>query len=262
MSLGQLLRRGLVSGAAAGLCAAVVLWLVVEPVVRRALSVEDRRGAVAHQRMAAPLVSRTVQQWGGIVTVLVVGALFGAIFAVVFARCRQALPAASDLGRSVVLAALGFGVFALLPALKMPANPPAVGNPATVTERTLLYVLTILLGALGVGAVTGVNGLLRGGRLSAPVRVALDAAVGLAWVVAVLVLVPGSPDAVPADVPAALLWDFRVASLAQLATMWLVAGLVFGVLVDSRTRTGRLAVSAGVLSDEVGDKVADAGLDP
>jgi predicted cobalt transporter CbtA len=33
-------------------------------------------------------------------------------------------------------------------------------------------------------------------------------------------------------VPAALLWDFRLASLAQLATMWLTLGLVFGLLLE------------------------------
>ena len=50
---------------------------------------------------------------------------------------------------------------------------------------------------------------------------------------------PGSPDVVPDDVPADLLWDFRVASLAQLAAMWLTLGLVFGVLMERAATSDR-----------------------
>ena len=65
-------------------------------------------------------------------------------------------------------------------------------------------------------------------------RWAVDVVAAVVLVVLVLVLVPGSPDAVPADVPADLLWDFRLASLAQLAAMWLTLGLVFGAAHGAR----------------------------
>jgi len=51
----------------------------------------------------------------------------------------------------------------------------------------------------------------------------------------VFALVPGTPDTVPADVPATLLWDFRLASLTQLAVMWATLGVTFGLLVQTRT---------------------------
>jgi predicted cobalt transporter CbtA len=41
-------------------------------------------------------------------------------------------------------------------------------------------------------------------------------------------------------VPASLLWDFRLASLAQLTVMWLTLGLVFGLLME-RAAAPRLA---------------------
>ena len=69
---------------------------------------------------------------GGGITVIIVGFLFGVIFTVVFARLRDRLPATTDLGRSLLLAAIGFVVFSLLPAIRIPSNPPAVGDPSTV----------------------------------------------------------------------------------------------------------------------------------
>lgn len=237
MGFPALLRRGATAGAAAGVCAALVMWLVVEPVLRRALVVEAARGG-GHHHDEEPLVSRTVQVAGGLLAAVVVGVIVGVVFTVAFARLRPTLPAATDLGRSLVLAGTGFTVFALLPAIQIPANPPGAGDPATVGERTLIFALTILLGLLGIGAVLAVDRALRE-KVTVPVRVGLDVLAGVVWVVALLVLVPGSPDGIPADVPAALLWEFRLASLAQLAAMWLALGVVFGVLVDGRTRRAR-----------------------
>jgi predicted cobalt transporter CbtA len=217
------------------------MWLVVEPVIRRALAVEEARGS--HHHDEEPIVSRTVQVWGGLVTAVLVGVLFGVVFTVVFARLRQRLPASTELGRSLVLASIGFAVLTLVPAVQIPANPPGAGSPETVNERTLIYVLTLLLGLLGVGAVLAMDRRLHG-LATDPIRVALDVLLGVAWLIVLLVVLPDLPDRVPVDVPAGLLWDFRLASLAQLAVMWLVVGVVFGLLVDGRTqRTRRVARS-------------------
>jgi predicted cobalt transporter CbtA len=233
MTLGFLLRRGLAAGAAAGVVAAGVVWLVVEPVLRRALALEEP--AMAHGgHHDEPLVSRGAQVVGGLLTTAVVGVLVGVVFAVVFARVRHRLSGGTDFGRSVLLAVLGFGVFSLLPAVKYPANPPGVGNSATVTERTLLYALSILMGLLVLTVVTMVHRALGGRRLRPAQVVGIDAVVAAAGIVAVLALLPPTPDAIPADVPADLLWDFRLASLAQLASMWATLGLVFGLLLDAR----------------------------
>lgn len=241
MTLVDLLRRGLAAGAAAGLAAAVMLWLVVEPVLEKALKIEDARAAVgdghAHSHgEEEPLVSRTLQVIGGMGTAIVVGCLFGIVFAVVFARTRHRLPAATDHGRAVVLAALGFVVLTLAPALKIPANPPAVGDPETVNRRTLLYVLSILVAlAIVLGAFT-LDKVLADAGFSAPARSTL-VVVAVALVAGlVFALTPGTPDRIAADMPAALIWDFRLASLAQLGAMWATLGLVFGLLVSPRVK--------------------------
>jgi predicted cobalt transporter CbtA len=69
----------------------------------------------------------------------------------------------------------------------------------------------------------------------------VDAAVAVGLAAVALWLLPGTPDTIPADVPAALIWDFRVASLVQLATMWAVLGTVFGLLSVRQEATAREA---------------------
>ena len=233
MKFTHLLRYGLAAGAAAGLGAALVMYLVVEPVIRRSLAVEEARD---HAEGVHPmeLVSRTTQVAAGLLTTVVVGMLFGLVFTVVFAKVRHRLPAGSEQGRAVQLAALGFTVFVLVPALRIPANPPAVGDPSTITRRTLVWLLTVLLSVLATGMLFALDRRLA--ALSSPVRRLVLVAAGVSCFVALMLLVPGSPDPIPADVPAGVIWDFRVASLAQLLTLWGVLGLGFGLLAE-RSRT-------------------------
>jgi predicted cobalt transporter CbtA len=236
----HLLRYGALAGAAAGVSAALVLWLVVEPVIRRALAIEDARPS--HDHAHEELVTRGQQVVGGLVTAGIVGVLFGVVFAVVFAKARHRLPAGSDQGRVAVLAVIGYAVFVLLPALSVPANPPSVGDPDTVTRRTLLYLLTILVGALIAGMLFAADRWLRGRGGRPAARRTAVVLFGAAAVTVLLVAMP-APDPIPVDVPAALIWDFRVASLAQLAVMWGVLGLTFGLLVDREEASAREPVA-------------------
>jgi hypothetical protein len=50
---------------------------------------------------------------------------------------------------------------------------------------------------------------------------------------------PAVASTIPADVPADLIWDFRLASVAQQASMWLVLACVFGLLQSRRTTAAR-----------------------
>lgn len=256
MGLTSLLRRGLAAGAAAGLAAAIMLWLVVEPVLRQALKVEDARTAAetaaivakgGHIHEEEPLVSRALQVIGGMGTALVIGALFGVVFAVVFAKVRHRLPGASDYGRSLALATFGFGAFVLAPALKIPSNPPAVGNPESVDRRTLIYVLAVIIAVALIIAAFAFDEYLATKGLDGAVRTSLVVvgfvvAAGLAFAVT-----PGSPDTIASDMGAQIVWDFRVASLLQLATLWGVLGMVFGVLVTRKSAgtAAREPVSSG-----------------
>ncbi|MFC7491904.1 MULTISPECIES: CbtA family protein [unclassified Knoellia] len=279
ISFGSVLRAGVAAGAAAGLASALVIWLLVEPVIRKALVIEDRRGASGGHAgghagesalFAIPailpahggeLVTRAQQVIGGAVTSMLVGIAFGVIFAVVFAKARHRLAGDSDFWRSLGLAAIGFGAIALLPAIVVPANPPAVGDPATVTQRTWLYVLSLLLGVAIALAVPMLDRVLAARGLADSTRWSLDVLATVLAVVVVVVVLPGSPDAVPEDVPAALLWDFRVASLAQLAAMWVTLGTVFGLLME-RTVAAKQPSSSGDSGSAHEQELSAAGRAP
>lgn len=233
-----LLRNGLFAGIAAGLVAALLQWLITEPVIRRALEIEDRaaaaEGGAGHSH--DELVSRGEQVGYGMLTAFVIAVVFGVILSVVYARVRPRLPGQADFGRGVWLAAFGFFAFALMPMLAIPANPPGFGDPSTVDRRTLIYFAAILCGLLVVGAAGAVDRLLAARDRSLRITVNTLAFAGITTLA--LVIVPNTPDKIPTTGDASLIagadliWDFRLASLLQLGAMWLVLGLVFGMLMS------------------------------
>ncbi|TCM44970.1 putative cobalt transporter CbtA [Kribbella sp. VKM Ac-2568] len=230
-------------GAAAGGAAAVFSLLVVEPTIRIALAVEEGRATAEHSHSGptpehthdAELVGRGLQQVGGALAVIAAALLLSLVYAVVLARVRRTW----DLGelRSALLVAVAcFAVLALGPGLKYPANPPAVGDPDTVTQRTTLYVTSIVVSALIAAAVVTV--VRTGHRRSWSSTRISWAAAGILAVGCVLLFagLPAAPDAIPSDVGAALVWRFRVQSLGLLALLWATLGLVAGSVLS---RAGR-----------------------
>ena len=231
--LGRLLTSGIVAGALSGAFSVLVTRRAMAP----ALAIEEARSAGGSDTHAGAeqLFSRDVQVWGGVLGTVVAAVVFAVLLAVAYGALRHRLPGATDFARLVLLAAIGFGVLALLPALKIPANPPAVGDPATVTTRTGLYVGVLLTGLMTAILVAALVSFLRGRGTSVATTAVAASATGAVLVTLVLVLLPGSPDALPGDVPADVVWDFRLASLGQLALLWAALGLVGGWLVDRAT---------------------------
>ncbi|MFE9746548.1 CbtA family protein [Saccharothrix saharensis] len=230
-----LLARGLGAGAVSGLLAGLVGVLVVEAPIRAALAVEQARPAGpggGHEH--GEVFSRGTQVVGGVLAAVVVGVAVGALFATAYAGSRRWFTTKAPFVRAVALSAAAFGAAAVLPAVKYPANPPGVGAADTVEYRTVLYLGLIAAGlvvAVGASALAS-----RLGRLSPPVRATAVALAVVAAVVVLLVAFPATPDTVPSDVPGGVLWEFRLASLAETATLWLGLGVVFGLLVDPATR--------------------------
>ncbi len=246
----NVLLRGIGAGGIAGLSAGLVGLVVVEIPIRAALAVEEARAASApvdpggHDH--GEMFGRGTQMVGGVLAAVIVGLAVGALFATAYAGSRRWFTDRTPFSRSVTLSAAVFGAAALLPAVKYPANPPAVGDPDTVGYRTVLYLGVIAAGLLVVFGASYLASRL--GHLSGPVRstvVTLAVVVGL---VVILLAFPGPPDAVPADMPSSVLWDFRLASLAETATLWLGLGVVFGLLIDPsvRSRSTKHANSAAL----------------
>lgn len=225
--LRALLVRGLSAGLAAGALAFVFAHTFGEPQIRHAIAFERQRAVAAGQAPEAEVVSREIQSTVGLgLGVVVYGTAFGGLFALAFALVNGRLGAVGVRALAGLLALGGFVALYLVPFLKYPAAPPAVGDPATIGHRSLLY-----FGMLGLSA-AGAVGAVRLGRGLRPRLGGWDAtlaAIG-AYAAAMLVaglLLPGV-DEVPTTFPATVLWWFRVAAVGTQVVLWGTLGLVFG----------------------------------
>ncbi|MGH2799162.1 MAG: CbtA family protein, partial [Thermoleophilaceae bacterium] len=200
--------RGLVCGLLAGLAAGAFAFAVGEPGVERAIEIEEQAsvGAPAGE----PLVSRDGQRAGLFLATGLYGLGIGGLYVLAFAAVRGRTAARSDSSLALWLAGALFVAVVLVPFLKYPANPPAVGDPATIGERTQLYVTLIAISLLS---------LLAGWRIARRAGPLAGALVFVVTVAVVAALLPGVNE-VPRSFPADLLWDFRVASLGVQLMLW------------------------------------------
>ncbi|MEU8897715.1 CbtA family protein [Nocardia sp. NPDC048505] len=252
-SLKALLLRGLLAGLIAGLLAATVGYFVGEPKIEAAIAIEEAAAAAenpaagghSHGDEEEPLVSRTGQKAGQFLALGLAGLALGAIFGAVahFARRHTALAGPVF---AIALALGGWAAIVAVPFFKYPANPPAVGDPETINDRTWLWVAAVVLGLVAVGAGAFVYKLLRTQLNS--VRLIGGVAAFVLIVAIGYIALPGV-DEVKADFPPSLLWQFRVSSLAVSATLWACLGLVFAALTEFATRS----------SSPVREEVATAG---
>lgn len=221
-----LLKVGILAGLAAGLFMGLFHFVLTEPVIDRAIALEEQAvhppGQDTHY---VPVVSRTLQKAMLVVGAGIYGLAVGAVFALIFAALGRGLPGRRPESRAAALAILMWWSVVLLPFLKYPANPPGVGNPETVYFRQSIYIEFLVLSALAVVAACIAYWLLNrwwpSPKLHAR-RVAVSAGVYAGLVVLLFALMPASPDAITA--PADLVWDFRILSLSGQAFFWAVLG--------------------------------------
>ncbi len=237
-TFGSLLVRGLIVGLFAGLLAGTFAYTMGEPHVDAAIAIEEAGAAHTHDHGDAaasseeePLVSRDGQRAGLFLATTLYGVAIGGIFAVAFTLLRRKLRTGNDSYAALGLAAAGFVGIVLVPFLKYPPNPPAVGDPETITRRTVTYLLTLVIGLLAVWA--GVAASRWAARFGDVARLGGGVAAFLATIVAAYLILPAINE-VPGSFPATLLWQFRFASLGTQATLWLLLGFGYAVAVDRR----------------------------
>ncbi len=243
-----MVRTLLIRGMLVGLLAGVLVFgfgkVFGEPQVDRAIGFEtamDEAKAKAeeargiHAEPEPELVSRSVQAGVGLFTgVMVYATAFGGLFALVFAVADRRAVDAGPRAASALLAGAGFVAVYVVPDLKYPANPPSVGEPETIGQRTALYFIML---AVSVAAMVGAAMLRR--RLAARHGGWNAALVACGSYVAAVVLagfILPAIDEVPDDFPAVVLWHFRVASFGMQLVLWTVLGLVFGALTEHASR--------------------------
>jgi len=251
-----LLIRGMLAGVLAGLLAFGFAKIFGEPQVDHAIAFEalldqahshtdaspsgasptdaskTAMGSMSMPAAAEPeLVSRQTQAGLGLFTgVVVYGAAFGGLFALVFAFAYGRIGSLSPRATAALLAGAAFLALVIVPELKYPANPPAVGNPDTIGERTGLFLVMIIISIAAMVIAASI-----GRRVAASIGGWNACFVGGAFFIAVIaiaqILLP-TVNEVPDGFPAVLLWRFRIASLGIEAILWTTIGLVFGILAE------------------------------
>ncbi len=219
----RLIASGLLAGAAGAVLAFVFARLFAEPVIGRAIEFEDARDH------GGELFSRGVQGNAGLgFGVLVFGVAMGALFAVLFCVAYPRSKGVAAPVLSVRLAAAAFVAVYLVPFLKYPPNPPAVGREETIGSRTLGYLVMVLASVgLAIAALWLARHLAeRFGTFNAHL---LAAGAYVAAVIAVVLLLPDVAE-VPAGFPADDLYEFRLVSLGTQLVLWAGLGVVFGGL--------------------------------
>jgi hypothetical protein len=140
-----------------------------------------------------------------------------------------------------VIAVIGFVTIYLVPFVKYPANPPAVGNPETIGRRTSLYFIMMLLSVLSAIAAVVVARQIH--RLSGWDRVLSGVGIYLALVMICMAIMPQINEVGP-HFPAATLWGFRAGSILIQLSVWATLGLLYGGLTDRASNQGRRAAPA------------------
>jgi predicted cobalt transporter CbtA len=262
----RLILRGLLAGAVGGLLAFVFARIFAEPLIDRAITYEDGRDAAqdALARAAgfsvpadtsSEVFSRSVQANLGIgVGMVGFGLAMGALFAVAYTVCLGRTGQLHARSLALVLAACGFVVVYLVPFLKYPANPPAIGSEDTIRDRGSYFLLMVVSSLLAAVLATVV-----GQRLQARFgtwNASLLAIGGYIAVVAVVMLVLKDVRETPTSLtdreghivfppfPADVLADFRVYSVAAQVVLWSAIGLIFAPLADRALAGGERPVVA------------------
>ena len=217
----------LLSGTLAGTVLGLVNQGIVEPYISAAIDLENQ-AAAADGEIIDPAEFTAYRIWqrsGSIAAGAVLGMSLGALFGVVFAYGRNLLPGSTNLKKALVLAGIMWLALYFVPAIKYPANPPAVGDPETIYLRQGLYVAIIAVSgfaALGLGVAYK--------KMPAGSRKFIAPAIYAAVVAAAFFALPANPDEITA--PMDLVDSFRMATGATMTLFWVLLGAILGALWD------------------------------
>jgi hypothetical protein len=265
----RLILRGLLAGAAGGVLAFVFARILAEPLIQQAIDYQEGRAHAAGEAHDHEVFSRTIQENLGIGLALILfGIAMGALFAVAYAICVGRVGRVRARSLALLVAGAAFTAFFLVPFLKYPSNPPAVGNDATIGLRSSLYLVLT-----GASVVLLILATWLGRRLQP--RFGTWNAVLLAtgvYVVAIAVLFVLLPDLGDLDAnkelhqatetpppltdadgkilypgfPADLLYKFRLYAVGAQLLLWAAIGLVFGPLAERLLEQPRAKVKVEV----------------
>ncbi|MQB44672.1 CbtA family protein [Rhizobium sp. ICMP 5592] len=229
--VGRLLLRGMLVGALAGILIFIFARIFGEPLVDWAIGFEEKAAQAAGEASEPEIVSRATQAGLGLFTgIMIYATAVGGLFALVFTFVYGRVSPFGARGTAALLAIAAFVAISLVPDLKYPANPPAVGNPDTIGARTELFFIMIVASIVGMIVAVGF-----GRRLAARYgswNGAILAGIGYVVFIALIQYLLPPINEVPEQFSAIVLWQFRITSLGMHTILWATLGLAFGAWAE------------------------------
>jgi predicted cobalt transporter CbtA len=218
----------LLAGAIAGTILGAMNQVAVEPIIEHAIELEmhntTQSGQIINPTEFAAY--RLWQRGGEIVAGTVLGLSIGSLFGIVFAYARSSVPGSNNKKKGLIVAGIMWLALFLMPALKYPANPPAVGDPETIYYRQALYLAFLAISgfsALGLAFLYRKMGSLRTKNAIIPAAYA-------AIMAGAYLAMPANPD--PLNAPMDLVIGFRITSAITISLFWGLLGIIFGAFWD------------------------------
>lgn len=156
---GKLVQRGALAGGLGGLLSFGFARVFAEPQIQTAIDYESSRdeaqdtlnkaAGIAVDPAGPDIFSRTVQANVGIgIGMVLFGLAMGALFAVAYSVSVGRVGNVRPRSLSLLVAGGGFLALYLVPFLKYPANPPAIGHEDTIGDRAGLYLVMVVCSTL------------------------------------------------------------------------------------------------------------------
>jgi predicted cobalt transporter CbtA len=223
----------LVSGAIAGTILGLINQGIVEPYIDKAIDIETqnvvKEGEVINSDEL--IQYRIWQKSGEIIAGTILGTSIAALFGIVFAYSRSSLPGSNNKKKALVLVGIMWFVLFLIPALKYPANPPAVGDPETIYYRQTLYVTFIAISGFSALAVAFMYRTL-GNKVSTITKnIIIFPLIYAAIITSAYLALPPNPDKIT-SVSIDLVQGFRISSAFTISIFWGMIGIIFGSMWD------------------------------
>jgi len=241
-----------VCGIAAGLLAATYGKIVGEPLVDQAIAIEESMpdDGADHTTTDMVYVSRGDQSGPGLFAgYALAGAASGLLLAATALSLRG--PWLDPFRRIVVSGAILAGATTVVPWLKYPPNPPAVGDPDTVDTRQRLFFLLIALTGVILAGAAHLSARLRSAGWPDVRRVVVVGAAAVVALAVLMAVMPPIDDPIPSVMPAKLIWHFRVASLGSNLLRWGLLTVGFGLWCAESARAAAAArVASGAATGD------------
>jgi predicted cobalt transporter CbtA len=231
----------LLAGAIAGTILGAINQVAVEPYIERAIELEMRNTAQSGEVInpAEFAAYRFWQKGGEIIAGTILGLSIGSLYGIVFVYTRGLISGTNNKKKAFIVASVMWLVLFLMPALKYPTNPPAVGDPETIYYRQSLYVAFLAISGFSA---LGLAFLYRKMTSSLNTKKAIIPLAYAAIMAVAYLAMPSNPD--PINAPIDLVIGFRITSAITISMFWALLGVIFGTFWDKLNpdETARISI--------------------